>query len=155
MDKIQFKEFCKKDFESRGFKKTKKMFYLKGEELLCGIDLQKSNYGDTYYVNFVFFIGKYDSPKDYPTYYDGDIYGRVRVMTKTLTDKGKPFISSLIRYEEYTEEELQPYFDQSFEERVLPPIYQGKKYILDNLGKLYRLDYRTEEVMEKLQSYHL
>ena len=36
----------------------------------------------------------------------------------------------MIEYEEYTEDELRPYFDKEFEERILPPVYQGKKYIL-------------------------
>lgn len=57
-----------------------------------------------------------------------------------------------IEYEEYTEDELRPYFDKEFEERILPPIYQGKKYILDNLGKFYSLTLNKEEVMKKLQS---
>ena len=37
-------------------------------------------------------------------------------------------------------------------ERILPPVYQGKKYILDHLGKLYSLTLHKEEVMRKLKS---
>ena len=65
---------------------------------------------------------------------------------------GKQFLTSAIEYEEYTEEELRLYFDKEFEERILQPIHEGKKYILDNLGKLYSLTLRKEEVMQKLQS---
>lgn len=46
MDRKQFKEFCKNEFTERGFKKQRNMFYLTGYDLLCGIDLQKSYYGD-------------------------------------------------------------------------------------------------------------
>lgn len=54
MDKKQFKEFCQNEFKARGFKKQRNVFYLTGRDLLCGIDLQKSNYGDVYYVNYYY-----------------------------------------------------------------------------------------------------
>ena len=152
MDKKQFRLFCKKEFEERGFKKNKKMFYLKGQNLLCGIELQKSNYSNSYYINFYFFLGEFDDINNYPVCYDLDIQSRIVAMSKTQTISGKHFLTSAIEYEEYTEEELHPYFDKEFEERILPPVYQGKKYILDNLGKLYSLTLRKDEVLRKLQS---
>ena len=152
MEKNEFKEFCKNEFEIRGFKKQKNMFYLIGYDLLCGIYLQKSNYGDLYYVNYCFFIGEFEGVKNYPTHYESDIQERFLAMSKTSTVQGKHFITSQIEYKEYTEDELRPYFDKEFKERVLPPLYQGKKYILDNLGKLYSLTLRKEEVLRKLQS---
>lgn len=152
MDKSQFKEFCKKEFEARGFKKQKNVFYLTGHDLLCGIDLQKSNYGDIYYVNYYYFIGIFKNITNYPTHHESDIQGRVAVMSKTQTVHGKCFLTAMIEYEEYTEEELRPYFEKEFEERILPPVYWGKKYILDNLGKFYSLTLHKEEVMKKLKS---
>lgn len=152
MDKKQFKDFCKKEFETRGFKKRKNMFYLTGHDLLCGLYLQKSNYGNLYYVNYCYFIGEFEDIEKYPLSYDLDVQGRIVAMSKTQTISGKPFLTSLIEYEEYSEEELRLYFDKAFEERILPPIHQGKKYILDNLGKLYSLTLHKEEVMKKLQS---
>ena len=152
MDKNQFKEFCKKEFKLRGFNKVKNAFYLLGHDLLCGIDLQKSNYGKVYYVNYYYFIGDFHAITNYPTHYESDIQDRVVAMSKTSTIQGKHFITAQIEYEEYTEEELRPYFDKAFEEKILPPIHQGKKYILDNLGKLYSLTLNKEEVMRKLQS---
>lgn len=59
MDKKTFKEFCKNEFEVHGFKKQRNVFYLIGHDLLCGIDLQKSNYADVYYVNYYYFIGEF------------------------------------------------------------------------------------------------
>lgn len=151
MDKNQFKNFCKKEFESRGFKKTKKTFYLLGKDLLCGIDLQKSNYSNKYYINYYFCIGEFRDINNYPICYDSDVQGRIVAMSKTQTVKGEHFLTSAIEYEEYTEEELRPYFEKEFDERILPPIYQGKKYILDNLGNLYSLTLHREEVMQKLK----
>lgn len=152
MEKNEFKEFCKNEFEARGFKKQKNMFYLTGQDLLCGIYLQKSNYGDFYYVNYCYFIGEHDDIKKYPTHYESDIQERFSAMSKTSTVQGKHFITAQIEYKEYTKEDLRPYFDKEFEERILPPVHQGKKYILENLGKLYSLTLRKEEVMRKLKS---
>ena len=61
-------------------------------------------------------------------------------------------MTALIEYEEYAEDELQVFFDKEFKEKVLPPITQGKKYILDNLGKVYFLTLRQDEVKRKLKS---
>ena len=152
MDTKQFKNFCKKEFELRGFKKIKKTFYLAGKDLLCGIELQKSNYSNSYYINYYFFLGKFDDTNDYPVCYDLDIQGRMVAMSKTQTVRGKHFLTSAIEYEEYTEEELRPYFDRAFEEEILPPVNHGKSFILDNLGKIYSLTLHKEEVMQKLQS---
>lgn len=154
MDKNEFKAFCKNEFYKRGYKKIKNTYYLSGAEgVMSGIQLQKSNYGEEYYVNFYFFIGNFEgiSSASYPTNYEYDVYGRIIVMSKKQKYKGDYFETGAIEYEEYTEETLRPYFDKAFDERILPPVYQGKKYILDNLNKLYQLDLRQDEVMKKLQ----
>ncbi len=151
MNKNEFKAFCKKEFESRGFKKKKTVFYLVGSDLLCGIELQKSNYGDIYYVNYYYFIGKFENITNYPVPYDCDVEGRILALSKTQTVQGKRFLTSMLEYEEYSEEEMHSYFEREFEEKILPPVYQGKKYILDNLGKLYTLTLHKEEVMKKLR----
>ena len=93
MDKKQFKEFCKNEFKARGFKKQRNVFYLTGHDLLCGIDLQKSNYGDVYYVNYYYFIGEFKNITDYPTHYESDIQGRIAVMSRKQTFQGKQFMT--------------------------------------------------------------
>lgn len=139
MDKEQFKTFCKKEFELRGFKKIKNVFYFLGKDVLCGIDLQKSYYGDVYYINYYFFIGDYSNELFYPTYADSDIQGRMHVMSKKQTNHGKHFITDQIEYIEYAEDDLRSFFENEFTKIILPPVYQGKKYILNNLNKLYFL----------------
>lgn len=152
MDKQQFKAFCKQEFLRHGFRKIKNTYYLTGKDLLCGIDLQKSNFGNKYYINFYYFIGSYQNPTVFPSCYDSDIQSRIVVMSRTQTCQGKRFLTSQIEYEEYTEDELRVFFDKEFEERILPPIQQGKVFILESLGNLYRLSLNQEEVMRKLQS---
>lgn len=151
MDKNEFKCFCKNEFIKRGFVKQKNAFYLFGRDILCGIDLQKSNYGDVYYINYSFFVGEFLNVTNFPTFYESDIYGRIVVMSKSQTYQGKRFLTSQIEYGEYTEDELRSFFDKEFEEKILPPIYLGKKYILDNLNTLYFLTLNQEEVKRKLQ----
>lgn len=119
--------------------------------MICGIDLQKSNYGNVYYVNFFFCIGDYKSTSDYPSYYESDIKGRIIVMSKNETIKGRCFLTALIEYEEYTDEELRVYFDEEFDNKIMPPIIKGKKYILNNLNILYHLTLNQDEVKRKLQ----
>lgn len=152
MDRKQFKEFCKNEFTERGFKKQRNMFYLTGYDLLCGIDLQKSYYGDAYYVNYYYFIGEFKNITDYPTHYESDIQGRIAVMSRKQTFHGKQFMTAQVEYEEYTEEELRPYFERAFKEENLPPVNRGKSFILDNLGGIYSLTLHKEEVIQKLKS---
>ena len=152
MDKKQFLDFCKREFESHGFVRQKKVFYRLGNNLLCEVDLQASIYGKAYYVNFCFFLDNFENAKVFPTYYESDIDGRIRVMTKkSRTLQGELYMTSLIEYEDYNEEDLKPYFDKDFEERILPPLQYGRSYILENLNKKYFLTLHPEEVLRKLQ----
>ena len=105
MTKQEFNVFFKNECNSRGFRKVKKYFYLLGTEVMCSIHLQKSNYGNVYYVNYCFYIGDFRQCKDYPTHYDADIVGRINVMSKTQQYQGKCFMTSMIEYDEYTAEE--------------------------------------------------
>ena len=61
-------------------------------------------------------------------------------------------MTSMIEYTEYTEKELRNYFEKEFNKVVLPPIFIGKKYILDNLNSLYSLTLNKEQVLSKLQA---
>lgn len=150
MDKQQFKAFCKNELEARGFRKAKDVFYMAGQDLLCGITLQKSNYGNAYYINYYYWIGEYHNPLNYPSIQSSDIEGRIKVMSKTQTHQGKNFMTTQIRYEEYAEAELKPYIATEFETVILPPVGLGKSYILTNLQKLYFLTLNQDVVMKKL-----
>ena len=109
MTKQEFIDFCHEEFVKRGFKKKgKTYYYLKGKDLLCGIYLQKSM-SEAFYVNFYYCIGEYNDKKMYPKIYDSDISRRVVVWSKD-TFKGEHFWDALIDYEEYTVEEIKPYF---------------------------------------------
>lgn len=153
MEIKEFKNFCKEEFIKKGFKKIKNGYYLKGpKDVLCGIFLQKSDYGDVYYINYCYHIL---SPQDttIPSYYDMDMDGgRIKVKTKTQkTKEGDLFWTVRINYKDYSKDELRYYFEKEFEEMILPPIFQGKKYILENLNKLYFLTLHPDRVLKKLE----
>ena len=150
MEKKEFLNFCKEEFESRNFKRYKNSFYLIGDQVLCGISLQKSNSGRYYYINYFYCIGDYKSSKKLPSIYDSDITGRICVMSKTQTYQGKRFMTPLVEYQEYTAKQLKPFFDEELNSKILPPVYQGKKIILNNLNKLYFITLNREKVMLKL-----
>lgn len=152
MEKKEFKNFCEKELKKRNFIKVKKGYYLNGKNgVLCAVFLQHSDYGNEYYINYYFFLGEYEDVKTYPMNYELDVQGRILVMSKNKKKQGENFVTSMIEYEEYTEDELQLFLDIEFEKKILPPVYQGKKYILDNLNTLYFLTLNKKEVMCKLQ----
>ena len=87
--------------------------------------------GNAFYVEHDFFLDKYDN-NHYPTIYESDVSQRFAVLSKD-TYKGEHFMDAMIEYERYTEEELQPYFDNIFEEHIMPAIILGKEFILDDI----------------------
>ena len=115
-------------------------------------NLQKSNYGNVYYVNYQYFIGDFDDSINYSLLEECDVEGRIIVRSKKETFQGKPLMTPQIEYEEYTEEELRKFFENEFKEKILPPIKQGKKYILSKLDQIYFLTLNQESVRKKLEA---
>ena len=142
----------KKNLNYRDLKRKKICSILKGADLLCRINLQKSNYGNVYYVNYQYFIGDFDDSINYSSLEECDIEGRIIVLSKKETFQGKSFMTPQIEYEEYTEEELRKFFENEFKEKILPPIKQGKKYILSKLDQIYFLTLNQESVRKKLEA---
>lgn len=56
MDKKEFKEIVGSVFKKNGFKYGKKHFYLEDDHLLVYIDFQKSNFSNSYYIEYCFMI---------------------------------------------------------------------------------------------------
>ena len=109
-----------------------------GRDLLCGIDLQKSNYGDVYYVNYYYFIGNFENVTNYPTHYESDIQGRIVVMSKKQSFQGKQFMTPQIEYEEYTEDA-----SMTVEEKM-----EMKSEMLEQ-----KLEQNSEEFSKKMENF--
>lgn len=101
---------------------------------MCGIDLQKSNYADVYYVNYYYFIGEFDDITGYPTHCESDIHGRITVMSRKQTSHGKQFMTAQIEYEEYTEEELRPFLRGRSKKKFSHPWITVNRLSLTILG---------------------
>ncbi|GLY09665.1 DUF4304 domain-containing protein [Pseudobacillus badius] len=56
MDKTNFKESIHQFLLMHGFKKQRKFFIKEGVDALVVIDLQKSNFSNSYYINYGFII---------------------------------------------------------------------------------------------------
>ncbi|MBQ9797118.1 MAG: DUF4304 domain-containing protein [Clostridia bacterium] len=95
MDYQEFKSFCATEFKKRGFKKRRNAYYKYGNEVLCVMDLQKSNYGACCYVNYSFFLGRFVDEAQYPGIYGSDVSGRITALSKTQTIKGVPAIEQV------------------------------------------------------------
>ena len=153
MEKDTFLVFCHNEFSKRGFKKRKSMYYLNGEkDVLCGIWLKKSNFGPEYVVMYYFYVGSFASPKEYPGRFDFDLTGYIEVMSK-ITYKGEYFLTGGISYEQYTEQELIPYFENAFNKFILPPVQEGKTYLLMNHNHLgFPVQRDKNEILDKLSN---
>ena len=151
MTKEEFKQFCHNEFVRRGFVKRKSMYYLKGKDLLCGLYLQKSM-AEAFYVEYDYFLDEYEDIKKYPNHYDADIWGHICVMSKD-TIKGEHFMDGLIEYERYTDEEIIPYFEETFQKYILPPLEKGKRIILENPSYYLESVFpkEKEKVLQKLK----
>ena len=153
MNKDEYRKFCHEEFIKRGFKRQKGMYYLSNQDgLLCALRLQGS-YGAAYYVNCYYFIGNYSNPKEYPSHSEFDLYDRPITVLSRDTYKGEHFMTALIEFEKYTVEELLPYFNQAFEEIIMPPLVNGKQELLMNIERWgFPLPFvkSKEEVMQKL-----
>lgn len=153
MKKEEFKRFIGCYLKNLGFTKIKRAYYKRGTDVLCSIDLQKSNYSNSYYVNISYYIGEYETLIQLPTRYEMDVWFRFSILSKTQTYKGEYIITSAIEYEYYTEEEIKRVFDKEFQERVLPPLNIGKTYLLENLKVKYHLAaMNQEDILNKLKS---
>ena len=83
--------------------------------------------------------------------YDADIVIRFTVLSKD-TYKGKHFMDACIEFGLYTKEELEPYFTETFEKYIMPPILDGKHVILKDKDYYFRALFPDEldKVLAKL-----
>ena len=141
-----FKKFLHKYLKENGFTKVKSKYYLIGDKFTCMIDLQKSYYGPTYYVNYTFFLGEFENPTDI-------IQDNMDTYSPNVGSRfyftGKDAYSC--DYLDYDEEKLKALLDKNFNERIIPPFKEGKKYLLKHFGTLYTSFLLDERVMPFLE----
>ena len=145
MELDAFKKCYHKYFKEHGFKKIKNRYYLKSNDLLCEIYVQRSYFAQEYYFNYDLFIGDFqepyvinrDNPRDYTPGVDGRFY-----FTEIDT--------FACEYTNYTEAQLIELLDKNYNEIIRPPMEYGKKYILENFGTIYSSTINPEKAKQAL-----
>lgn len=73
MNNIEFKKIVQEITEKYGFMYCKKNYYFETPELIIVIGLQKSNYENSYYINFGFCVKEMHNDMKYPKSNECDI----------------------------------------------------------------------------------
>lgn len=133
MDKVEFKNLCKKVFYEKGFTKNKHGYFIENNDYLLAIFLQKSNYGMCYYVNVSYSVKGYNTKIPNITgEWDAEFMERIAF---PFLDGSVRKLSSMLELDKFHVEDIEPYFDKAFEEWILPIFHGGKKEALVNISK--------------------
>ncbi len=145
MEKKDFCKFIQRYLCDKGFEKIKERFYKNGNSFLCEVFVQKSAYGERYYINFNFYLGDFKRP------YEIDRGGW---QTHTPYVGGRFFFNQLTGYSceyvDYDKEQLLKVLDQNMKMVILPPFDTGKQYLLNHFGTLYQTFLNNEEIIRLL-----
>lgn len=76
MDNKEFKKTIRIILEKEGFTYKNKNFYKYNNDLIVVVDLQKSNYQNSFYINYAFYVKVLYDGVEYPRTNMGDIRGR-------------------------------------------------------------------------------
>jgi len=120
MNDKEFKETIKKYLQQEGFKYKKRNFYYSKEDLIAIVNLQKSNYVNTYYINYAFTVKNLHENVDFPDRKDWDILGRFRYyFNETIEFDFQPELT--------TPDLLIKNLERNIEEVIQPVIREGIK----------------------------
>ncbi len=123
MNKKEFKTALTKVLTEYGFENNKgNIFRTETDELIVVVSTQKSNYENSYYINFGFLIKSLNPEMLNPKDNQCDVFGRF-----TLCVSGEEYTS--IKYELINIDEFINAFNQSVNEKIKPVLDFGvKKY---------------------------
>lgn len=76
MDNKEFKKILNSCLKKNGFSFNNKRYYKYTNNLIIVVDIQKSNYDNSYYINYAFYVKEIYDGIDYPGTNTGDIRGR-------------------------------------------------------------------------------
>ncbi|MBP5494327.1 MAG: DUF4304 domain-containing protein [Lachnospiraceae bacterium] len=76
MDNTEFKKIVQETTSKYGFKYFKKNYYYELDNVIIVINLQKSNYDNSYYINYGFCVKDIHDNLQYPKCYECDITSR-------------------------------------------------------------------------------
>jgi hypothetical protein len=118
MNNVEFKKIVQDITSEYGFKYFKKNYYYEMSDLIIVIGLQKSNYENSYYINFGFYVKEIHNDIQYPKSNECDITGRF------LNETGKGIYQLDIQYREELVNSLQ----KNINDFIVPVINAGIKH---------------------------
>ena len=76
MDNTEFKKIVQEITSKYGFMYCKKNYYYNSDKIIVVINLQKSNFDNSYYINYGFYVKDIHNDLQYPKNNECDITGR-------------------------------------------------------------------------------
>ena len=87
MNNTEFKKIVQEITSKYGFMYCKKNYYYNSDKIIVVINLQKSNFDNSYYINYGFYVKDIHNDLQYPKNNECDITGRF--LNETNKDKYK------------------------------------------------------------------
>lgn len=118
MEKIEFKKVLGNSLKQFGFEYVKKAYYCSNDELIVVINTQKSNFDNSFYINYGFLIRELTPEMDFPKDNVCDVRGRFgfNVNDKVVYD---------FNFEESTAEQLENGIVKGVNSIILPILNDG------------------------------
>jgi len=143
MDKKEFNKVLENIFSSYGFQLKNKAFYHDNDEFITVITIQKSNYDNSYYINYGFIIKKESPEIKYPKETDCDIFARV-----SFEANGKRYHS--IDLNKFNAETLSTSIIEYCNLNIKPAIDSGlPKYLEINPKAAFTMTLKAKKYLEK------
>lgn len=118
MEKKEFKKALTNTLKSYGFEYIKKCYYYDNDELIIVIATQKSNYDNSYYLNYGFLIKQINPGLEYPKDYVCDVKGRFLFENDTK-------FTDCINLDNCDIDVLKKGIDETFQSYIVPIIEKG------------------------------
>ncbi|EAC3453698.1 DUF4304 domain-containing protein [Listeria monocytogenes] len=87
MNKTEFKKIVGNKLKESGFSFEQKAYYLRTDIMIICVEFQKSNYSNTYFINYGFLLVKRSPTIEYPKANTSDVFGRFTFYDKGLLKK--------------------------------------------------------------------
>ena len=121
MDNTEFKKIVQGSTSKYGFMYCKKNYYCETDDMIVVVNLQKSNYNNSYYINYGFFVKEIHNELQYPRLNECDVTGRF--INKTSKDTYQLDIINA--------DELVADLEKNINNYIVPVIYDGiNKYFV-------------------------
>ncbi len=145
MNNTEFKKILQICTSEIGFEYYKKNYYYQSEKLIVVINTQKSNYDDSYYVNYGFCVRDIHDNLKYPKINECDIIGR---FINNTNDKKE------YEFKLYTisSDELIKCFDYNIRYIIIPVVNEDINKYFELFPKaIYTAKRNLKEYLEKIK----